>query len=170
MSTYTHPNVLSAGVTAGWADPETDPTRIDWPARQRAAAIWFDVEAELAIQEYIDAELADRDPADLRHLAESYLRLVSAIEMTMADISDWDDDQLSEVQRLTRYLAHLTEATRGACDVCRRAIFAPHQVTELPRRRWWHPRRWLDAAVDALTALRYGGHRTAHSSCIRRHP
>ena len=43
MIAYTHPDVLGTGVTAGWADPETDPTRIDWPARQRAAAIWFDV-------------------------------------------------------------------------------------------------------------------------------
>ena len=41
--TYTHPDVLGAGVEQGWADPETDPTRIDWPARQAAAAIAFRV-------------------------------------------------------------------------------------------------------------------------------
>jgi ADP-ribose pyrophosphatase len=41
--TYTHPDVLTIGVDDGWADPETDPTRIDWAARQAAAAIPFDV-------------------------------------------------------------------------------------------------------------------------------
>ncbi|WP_320069026.1 NUDIX domain-containing protein [Micromonospora sp. RTGN7] len=41
---YTDPSVL-AGIAAGatWADPEMDPTRIDWPARQAAAAIPFPV-------------------------------------------------------------------------------------------------------------------------------
>ena len=43
MTMFTHPDVLTLGVRDGWADPETDPTRIDWPARQAAAAIWFDV-------------------------------------------------------------------------------------------------------------------------------
>ncbi|WP_225991700.1 NUDIX domain-containing protein [Actinomadura montaniterrae] len=41
--TYTHPDVLGAGVRDGWADPETDPTRIDWTARQAVAAIPFAV-------------------------------------------------------------------------------------------------------------------------------
>ncbi len=41
--TYTHPEVLTAGVREGWAEPETDPARIDWPARQAAAAIPFTV-------------------------------------------------------------------------------------------------------------------------------
>jgi ADP-ribose pyrophosphatase len=41
--TYTHPDVFTVGVAAGWADPETDPTRIDWAARQAAAAIPFRV-------------------------------------------------------------------------------------------------------------------------------
>ncbi|GGM22786.1 hypothetical protein GCM10007977_024980 [Dactylosporangium sucinum] len=41
--TYTHPDVLTAGVRDGWADPETDPTRIDWAPRQAAAAIPFRV-------------------------------------------------------------------------------------------------------------------------------
>jgi 8-oxo-dGTP pyrophosphatase MutT (NUDIX family) len=40
---YTHPDVLGAGVAQGWADPETDPTRIDWPARQARALIPFEV-------------------------------------------------------------------------------------------------------------------------------
>lgn len=39
--TYTHPNVLTIGVAQGWADPETDPTRIDWRERQAHAAIPF---------------------------------------------------------------------------------------------------------------------------------
>jgi ADP-ribose pyrophosphatase len=41
--TYTHPDVLTIGVRDGWADPETDPTRIDWSARQARAAIPFAV-------------------------------------------------------------------------------------------------------------------------------
>ncbi len=41
--TYTHADVLTLGVREGWADPETDPARIDWPARQAAAAIPFRV-------------------------------------------------------------------------------------------------------------------------------
>jgi len=41
--TYTHPDVLTIGVRDGWADPETDPTRIDWAVRQARAAIPFRV-------------------------------------------------------------------------------------------------------------------------------
>ena len=40
---YTHPDVFTLGVAEGWAEAETDPTRIDWPARQAAAAIPFEV-------------------------------------------------------------------------------------------------------------------------------
>jgi len=40
---YTHPSVLTSGVTEGWAEAVTDPARIDWPARQAAAAIPFEV-------------------------------------------------------------------------------------------------------------------------------
>ncbi|WP_326646036.1 NUDIX domain-containing protein [Streptosporangium sp. NBC_01755] len=43
MTTYTHPDVLTRGVEEGWADPQEDPTRIDWAARQRDAAIPFQV-------------------------------------------------------------------------------------------------------------------------------
>ena len=43
MDTYTHPDVLSRGVAEGWADPQTDPTQIDWAPRQAAAAIPFEV-------------------------------------------------------------------------------------------------------------------------------
>jgi 8-oxo-dGTP pyrophosphatase MutT (NUDIX family) len=41
---FTHPSVL-AGIAAGapWADPIMDPTTIDWPARQAAAAVPFEV-------------------------------------------------------------------------------------------------------------------------------
>lgn len=41
--TYTHPDVLDVGVREGWADPETDPTRINWEQRQKTAAIPFTV-------------------------------------------------------------------------------------------------------------------------------
>lgn len=41
--TYTHPDVLTTGVTQGWAERETNPARIDWPARQVMAAIPFEV-------------------------------------------------------------------------------------------------------------------------------
>ncbi|MFI6388687.1 NUDIX domain-containing protein [Nonomuraea sp. NPDC050540] len=42
-TTYTHPDVFTRGISEGWADPETDPARIDWTARQMAAAIPFAV-------------------------------------------------------------------------------------------------------------------------------
>ena len=41
--TYTHPDVFTLGITQGWAEAETDPTRIDWTARQARAAIPFEV-------------------------------------------------------------------------------------------------------------------------------
>ncbi|MFI5935776.1 NUDIX domain-containing protein [Actinoplanes sp. NPDC051494] len=41
--TFTHPDVFTIGIRDGWADPETDPTRIDWIGRQEAAAIPFEV-------------------------------------------------------------------------------------------------------------------------------
>lgn len=37
----TAPEVFTTGVTEGWADPETDPTRIDWQPRLATAAIPF---------------------------------------------------------------------------------------------------------------------------------
>lgn len=40
----TDPDVLTVGVLEGWADPQTDPTEIDWPDRQTAALIPFAVE------------------------------------------------------------------------------------------------------------------------------
>lgn len=42
IRTYTHPDVpAAAGRGESWADPTVDPTLIDWPARQAAAAIPF---------------------------------------------------------------------------------------------------------------------------------
>jgi ADP-ribose pyrophosphatase len=41
--TYTHPDVFDLGVAEGWAEAETDPTRIDWTERQARAAIPFEV-------------------------------------------------------------------------------------------------------------------------------
>ncbi len=127
-----------------------------------------DGEIEHTIQDYIDDELADADPADVRHLAEGYLQLVAAIEMTMADIADWADDELSEVQRLSRYLAHLTEADHGVCDLCGRVIFAPHAITELPRRRFRHLRRLAEAFRELWYSLRFDSYRFAHSDCADR--
>lgn len=43
MIEYTHPDVLTVGVRDGWADPETDPTRINWAERQQQAVIPFRV-------------------------------------------------------------------------------------------------------------------------------
>lgn len=40
---YTAPEVFTTGIEQGWADPQTDPTQIDWTARQQAAAISFRV-------------------------------------------------------------------------------------------------------------------------------
>ncbi|MGJ6962542.1 NUDIX domain-containing protein [Streptosporangium sp. G11] len=42
-TTYTHPDVLSTGIREGWADPEQDPSRIDWVKRQKVAAVPFTV-------------------------------------------------------------------------------------------------------------------------------
>ncbi|MEV4581845.1 NUDIX domain-containing protein [Nonomuraea jabiensis] len=41
--TFTHPDVFERGVQEGWADPQADPTQIDWASRQAAAAIPFKV-------------------------------------------------------------------------------------------------------------------------------
>ncbi|WP_018352198.1 NUDIX domain-containing protein [Longispora albida] len=41
--TYTHPDVFTTGVEQGWAERETNPAAIDWPARQAVAAIPFEV-------------------------------------------------------------------------------------------------------------------------------
>ena len=42
--TFTHPDVYAAALRGEpWADPTTDPTTIDWPQRQQAAAIPFTV-------------------------------------------------------------------------------------------------------------------------------
>src|SRR5690554_360552 len=38
---WTHPDVYTRGIAEGWADPEVDPTRIDWEQRLRHAAIPF---------------------------------------------------------------------------------------------------------------------------------
>jgi ADP-ribose pyrophosphatase len=40
---YTDPEVLTTGVQEGWADAETHPTLIDWPARQQQALIPYTV-------------------------------------------------------------------------------------------------------------------------------
>ncbi|MEU9832731.1 NUDIX domain-containing protein [Streptosporangium sp. NPDC048047] len=40
---YTHRDVLTIGVAEGWADAQTDPTRIDWAPRQARAVIPFEV-------------------------------------------------------------------------------------------------------------------------------
>lgn len=39
--TFTHPDVYTVGVAQGWAEAETDPTRIDWRVRQATALIPF---------------------------------------------------------------------------------------------------------------------------------
>jgi 8-oxo-dGTP pyrophosphatase MutT (NUDIX family) len=41
--TFTHPDVFTLGIEQGWADRETDPTRIDWSTRVRCAEIPFEV-------------------------------------------------------------------------------------------------------------------------------
>jgi 8-oxo-dGTP pyrophosphatase MutT (NUDIX family) len=127
-------------------------------------------EAEMLVQTSIDDELSDYTDEQLRAAARRFLQLREAIRMTMANLDDWEaaGEQVS-VEQLRAYLDHLTEATRGVCDLCGRVIFAPHTTTDLPARAWWHPRRWWNAAADAVTGLRYGGLRIAHSSCTRRH-
>lgn len=43
LTEYTAPEVFAGGITEGWAEPITDPTTIDWPTRQAAALIPYDV-------------------------------------------------------------------------------------------------------------------------------
>lgn len=43
MRYFTHPDVLDRGIREGWAEAETDPTRIDWPERQGRALVPFEV-------------------------------------------------------------------------------------------------------------------------------
>lgn len=43
VADYTHPDVLTVGPAQGWAETETDPTRINWPERQARATIPFQV-------------------------------------------------------------------------------------------------------------------------------
>jgi len=38
---FTHPDVFGRGVAEGWADPESDPTRIDWAARKARDPLAF---------------------------------------------------------------------------------------------------------------------------------
>jgi 8-oxo-dGTP pyrophosphatase MutT (NUDIX family) len=45
MIEYTAPEVFTTGVTDGWAEPETDPTRCDWRLRQAVALLPFRVVA-----------------------------------------------------------------------------------------------------------------------------
>jgi ADP-ribose pyrophosphatase len=123
----------------------------------------------LLVEEYVDDEMSDYGPEQLYAAARDFLRLREAMRMTMANLADWEDrGEPATVEQLRVYLEHLTGATHGACDLCNRAIFAPHATTELPRRPWWHPRRWRDAIADAWTGLRYGGYRIAHTSCVPR--
>ncbi|MEV8634320.1 NUDIX domain-containing protein [Streptosporangium sp. NPDC051023] len=60
--TYTHPDVLTTGVRDGWADPETDPTEIDWPTRQARAGIRFEVVDDRPLN-----PCRDRYPTGIRH-------------------------------------------------------------------------------------------------------
>jgi ADP-ribose pyrophosphatase YjhB (NUDIX family) len=88
---YTHPAVLAA-IAAGepWADPEMDPTRIDWAARLAASPLPFEIidgrpycrQAHLVSgirygrgwlghwgpQQCADAVVLATDPAGIRHL------------------------------------------------------------------------------------------------------
>lgn len=135
-------------------------------------------DTELWLRDHVAEELGGRTADELRDLAENWLRLRAAIEMTMPDIGDWSDDEGSvRVPQLIDYLGHLTRAHHGSCHHCRRLIGAPHAVTELPARPAWHPGRWWEAArevalglLDAWRVLRYGDDRLAHTSCRpRRH-
>jgi ADP-ribose pyrophosphatase len=55
---HTDPAVLGEGVEAGWAEAVTDPALIDWPARQGAALIPFDVVAGRPVSPCLGAPVA----------------------------------------------------------------------------------------------------------------
>ncbi len=40
---FTDPAVFTTGIAEGWAEPITDPTRIDWAARRAVALLPFEV-------------------------------------------------------------------------------------------------------------------------------
>jgi ADP-ribose pyrophosphatase len=46
ITEYTDPEVLTAGVREGWADPQADPADVDWAARLPAAAIPYGISAD----------------------------------------------------------------------------------------------------------------------------
>jgi hypothetical protein len=124
------------------------------------------------LDEQVRNELADRTRQQVRVLAERYLRLLAAMEMTMPDVDDWDDG--TGERDLAGYVDHLTDAVHGTCELCRRPVFAPHPVTQLPVAPAWHPRRWrqaLTAISDGVATgwrlLRHGGNPIAHTSCTR---
>jgi ADP-ribose pyrophosphatase YjhB (NUDIX family) len=126
-------------------------------------------EQELLIEEYIDGELDELGPDELYAMARDFLRLREAMRLSMGNLANWEDSgQPATLPQLRAYLDHLTEATRGVCDICHRVIYAEHPTTDLPRRRWWNPRRWFNTLADAFTGLIYGGHRIAHTSCLPR--
>lgn len=120
------------------------------------------------VEALLDDEVYGYTLEQLCVAARDFVRLREAIRMTMADQSDWEDEE-STVAQLRAYLDHLTLATRGVCELCDRAICAPHLTTTLPRRPWWHPQRWRHALTDAWSGLRYGRDRIAHTSCVPRH-
>jgi 8-oxo-dGTP pyrophosphatase MutT (NUDIX family) len=127
-------------------------------------------EAEMLLETYVDDELTGATTQQLAVMAGDFLRLREALRITMADLTDWEAlGQPADVDQLRAYLAHLTQADHGICDLCDRLISAPHLTTELPPRPWWQPRRWTYALATGWLLLRHGSHRIAHSSCTRQH-
>lgn len=133
-------------------------------------------DSEQWLREHLAEQLDGRTPAELCSMAGQWLRLRTAIEMTMADLDDWCDgwhgDGEATVAQLTAYVGHLAQAVRGSCTDCGRTIFAPHLVHHLPARPLWHPGRWAHALAalgrgvrDAWLTLRHGDYRSAHASC-----
>lgn len=86
--TYTHPEVFEAAAGgASWADPETDPTRIDWAARRAACPLPFQV---------IDGRPYNRDA----HLA-------SGIRYGRNQLGHWGPQMCADaVVTLTDYSGH----------------------------------------------------------------
>lgn len=136
---------------------------LDWPGK------WMIMNASRPQdrRRRVERELRGYTAEQLHAAAADGLLLRAAIEQTSAD--PWETNGPGvDVERLCTYLTHLADATRGVCDTCGQIIHAWQYDTDLPRRPWWHPRRWQTTAVDIAGVLRHGGMRTKHHGCATR--
>ena len=131
--TYTHPDVLTVGVRDGWADPETDPTRIEWPTRQASAAIAFEVVDGRPVNP-VERTAVRYGRNELGHWGEA-LAADALVSVTDLDGCRWIVDLAQPKRTATpaqmRALAAATRARR-TCPTCRivRPYIIPRSLGE----------------------------------------